>query len=102
MTPVQRYHAFLANDRCPQCYGAHALAPDAKVCAECREARQRERDQKHPYMAVHGATIRTAQAHTAPSEPPHPGPAIAHCGVWHALTALPWACPQCGSVLGTA
>ena len=25
---------------------------------------------------------------------------IAHCGQWHGLDALPWACPMCGETVG--
>jgi len=27
-------------------------------------------------------------------------PLIAHCGTWHPLNTLPWACPWCGEVVG--
>lgn len=32
--------------------------------------------------------------------PDIPGPAVAHCGAWHPLTALPWWCPVCGDCVG--
>jgi len=27
---------------------------------------------------------------------PHAGPSVLHCGAWHAVTVLPFACPICG------
>lgn len=43
---------------------------------------------------------RTPHAPLTDYAPEIPGPAIAHCGAWHPLTALPWWCPQCGALLG--
>ena len=32
--------------------------------------------------------------------PEEEGALIAHCGEWHVVEELPWACPKCGAMVG--
>ena len=68
------------------------------VCGECGRPHRLETLTCAQCLAYHRHYYQTVMRDRAQ---PAAGPnLIAHCGQWHTLTTLPWACPACDTILG--
>ena len=95
------YHRRKAAGLCALC----GLVPPREgyvVCAPCRftDARRKQPTLTAESWRVHEALRR----HTPPETTPLalrriPGPAVGHCGGFHAITTLPACCGTCGTVV---
>jgi hypothetical protein len=70
---------------CPHCRNWHRVCLFCCVQAAAQFAQARQQHLRQIDTAVACGTL--------------PGPHVGHCGRWHPITALPWACPRCGTVV---
>ena len=83
METVARYATLKALGRCANCGSRDVDLAVRVTCDRCAATRQRYYDRVKNNRRL------------------APGPnRIAHCGSFHPLTALPWACPACGEMVG--
>lgn len=80
---------------------AHATRPAAPghvYCTDCLDRMTTPATRDHMHL-VHAHLPGRGETTDRAAVREYAGPQIAHCGQWHAVTALPWRCPVCDTLV---
>lgn len=88
---MSQYWHYKSLGLCPAC-GKREPLLDRRLCGHCQEAQDRHADQMGHHYRRELRELREERRQQPVECEAHE---IAHCGAWHPITAIPFACPSC-------
>ena len=91
------YHAHTAQGLCGAC-GLRPHLPGQSRCAPCRARALRQQYLYYHFPFLPGQRAQRPELQETLYDTPALA-ILAHCGTWHAVSAVPFTAPCCGAIL---